>query len=249
MAKGLCRRHYERRRRGQPLDGATRAYDSQRGCQVDGCDGKHAESGYCAFHGQRARKGVPLDAPKRQQMSKADNPVCAREGCDRPTEAAGLCQTHYRRQREQRAREESADGGERSCSVIDCQRPRHTRGYCGIHAYRAERGLDLTAPIKSYEPRVKRPVGSEYHRDNDGYVREKALDGRWIMQHRLRMEERLGRPLLSHESVHHRNGDRKDNALENLELWSSSHPSGQRVEDKVAWAIELLKLYRPDALA
>lgn len=35
---------------------------------------------------------------------------------------------------------------------------------------------------------------------------------------------------------------------ENLELWSVSQPSGQRVADKVAWAKEILALYEPDAL-
>ena len=36
---------------------------------------------------------------------------------------------------------------------------------------------------------------------------------------------------------------RDDNRPENLELWSTSQPSGQRVEDKVAWAAELLRRY------
>ena len=62
------------------------------------------------------------------------------------------------------------------------------------------------------------------------------------------MEQQLGRPLLPDETVHHINGVRDDNRPENLELWSSSHPKGQRVEDKVEWAAEILKQYAPDRL-
>lgn len=57
------------------------------------------------------------------------------------------------------------------------------------------------------------------------------------------MEAALGRRLTGDETVHHKNGDRADNRRENLELWSSFQPSGQRVEDKVAFAFEILALY------
>jgi hypothetical protein len=57
------------------------------------------------------------------------------------------------------------------------------------------------------------------------------------------MEQYIGRPLLEHENVHHRNGNRADNRLSNLELWSTSQPSGQRVDEKVGWAREIIELY------
>jgi hypothetical protein len=64
-----------------------------------------------------------------------------------------------------------------------------------------------------------------------------------VAQHRLAMERALGRYLLPEEQVHHRNGIRCDNRLVNLELWSTRQPKGQRIEDLLEWAREIIGLY------
>ena len=73
-------------------------------------------------------------------------------------------------------------------------------------------------------------------------------DGR-ILEHLYVMSEFLGRRIRTEtgEEVHHRNGLKHDNRIENLELWTKSQPAGQRVEDMVTFCGSYLKLYRADA--
>lgn len=60
------------------------------------------------------------------------------------------------------------------------------------------------------------------------------------------MAEAIGRPLLPGENVHHRNGVRDDNRVENLELWTTCQTPGKRVRDLVRFANSIIERYGTD---
>lgn len=107
-------------------------------------------------------------------------------------------------------------------------------GLCATHAARRRK---YGSPFA-----LARAENGAGHTNANGY-REIHVDGVKVQEHRYVMEQQLGRPLKSHEQVHHINGVRSDNRPENLELWSTSQPPGQRVEDKIAWMREFLAEY------
>ena len=160
--------------------------------------------------------------------------TCKIGGCDRDVYARQVCSFHYK---QGRAGRPAAPPHKRGvCSVEGCDSPHRARGYCGKHYARVYRHGAV-----DWEP--KRAQG---YTNRDGYV-VVYVDSKQVLEHRVVMAEILGRPLRKNENVHHINGSKTDNRPENLELWVSSQPSGQRVADLVSWAEEILALYGSEA--
>lgn len=63
-------------------------------------------------------------------------------------------------------------------------------------------------------------VGGRFIDVNSGYVRVNCGDHTYRYEHRVVMERALGRSLTFDETIHHRNGNKTDNTLSNLELIS-----------------------------
>lgn len=88
------------------------------------------------------------------------------------------------------------------------------------------------------------------HKDSRGYIEiyypshPNAKKNNTIGEHTLVLSNFLGRPLEKGEFVHHKNGVRHDNRIENLELWTKSHPNGQRVVNLIEHAHYILDKYK-----
>lgn len=144
------------------------------------------------------------------------------------------------------------------CHVEGCTRAARVAGMskpvCGLHHERMIRWGQYGPPEPVRRPRRKKTPYTDlgegrWLATDSGYVYRKVGASKSRLEHRVVMEEILGRPLTRRESVHHMNGVKHDNRRANLELWVKPQPAGQRVQDLVDWVVENYPEYVTAAIA
>jgi len=210
--------------------------------------------------GIRADDGTELRDPLRV-VSYGDDAQCGLKGCTRRPKARGLCMYHYQRARKSGALEAKIERVSKyqcePCIVKGCTGRPVSRFMCSKHAQQREAGI-IDENGRQLRPLINRgrtPKDGPIY-DGAGYVLVRppadytgpTRQGR-VLEHRLVVAQKLGRPLQPHEVVHHIDGNRRNNDPSNLTLLTQRDhpPAHEHTEETVMEALAALRHNDPEA--
>lgn len=220
-------------------------------CSVEGCERPSAEDRYCKGHRQRLLRGTPVGGPFvcEEPVSK----VCQADDCGRVRAYRHFCDAHHRRSKEGRMDDPIQTRRtytKNECEISGCSSKIKAIGLCSLHYQRRIEGRPMDSP-----PRWS--VGMGRWPDPKGYMYcvvpsdtpgAKPVKGNGLvscmLEHRYVMQQHLGRPLRGRsEQVHHKDGNRSNNNVNNLELKVGAHGSGISITDGAIAHIAYLEMY------